>query len=74
MEVRRTGALGQAPQERLSRLTAAIRRIVASPDVGTVLREVVDSARTLSGARCGLIPSRFKSPAGRLSRARISRS
>ena len=46
----------EAPQdERISRLSAAILRISASLDVGTVLREVVDSARALTGARYGVI-------------------
>ena len=45
----------QAPQEHISRLIAAILRINASLDVGTVLREVIDSARTLTGARYGVI-------------------
>ena len=44
-----------APRERISRLSAAILRIVASLDVDTVLREVVDSARALTGARNGVI-------------------
>ena len=43
----------EAPQERLSGLIEAIRRIGASLDVATVLREVVDSARALTGARYG---------------------
>ena len=43
------------PRERVSRLGAAILRIVASLDVDTVLREVVDSARALTGARNGVI-------------------
>ena len=41
--------------ERISRLSAAILRISASLDVNTVLHEVVDSARALTGARYGLI-------------------
>ena len=44
-----------APHERISRLSAAILRINASLDVETVLREVVDSARALTGARHGVI-------------------
>ena len=40
---------------RLSSLSAAVLRISASLDVETVLREVVDSARALTGARYGLI-------------------
>ena len=44
-----------ASRERTSSLSAAILRISASLDVDTVLREVVDSARALTGARYGLI-------------------
>ena len=44
-----------ALRERLSALHAAILRISASLDVDTVLREVVDSARALTGARYGMI-------------------
>ena len=44
-----------APRERLSELVAAVLRISASLDVDAVLREVVDSARALTGARYGLI-------------------
>ena len=40
---------------RLSSLSAAVLRVSASLDVETVLREVVDSARALTGARYGLI-------------------
>ena len=40
-------------RERISRLSAASLRISASLDLNTVLREVVDSARTLTGARFG---------------------
>ena len=39
---------------RISSLSAAILRIGASPDAAAVLREVVDSARALAGARCGI--------------------
>ena len=42
-------------KERISSLSSAILRIRASLDVGTVLREVVDSARALTGARYGAI-------------------
>ena len=42
-------------RERISRLSAAVLRISASLDVATVLREVVDSARALTGARYGII-------------------
>ena len=45
----------EALRERISSLSAAILRISASLDVGTVLREVVDSARALTGARYGVI-------------------
>ncbi|MDD9993732.1 MAG: response regulator [Rhodospirillales bacterium] len=45
----------KALHERISSLSAAILRISASLDVETVLREVVDSARALTGARCGVI-------------------
>ena len=42
-------------RDRISRLSAASLRINASLDLGTVLREVVESARGLTGARYGLI-------------------
>ncbi len=45
----------EALQERFSRLCGAILRISASLDLETVLQEVVDSARALTGARYGLI-------------------
>ena len=51
----KTRRAAEAPRERISRLSAAILRISASLDVGTVLREVVDSARVLTGARYGVI-------------------
>ena len=44
-----------ALRERISRLSAAILRTSATLDLGTVLREVVDSARALTGARYGVI-------------------
>ena len=44
-----------APRDRASRLNAAILRITASLDVETVLNEVADSARALTGARYGAI-------------------
>ena len=44
-----------ALRERISMLSAAILRISASLDLDTVLREVVDSARALTGARYGMI-------------------
>ncbi len=42
-------------RDRISRLSAASLRISASLDISTVLREVVESARELTGARCGAI-------------------
>ncbi len=45
----------EALRERISRLGAAILRISASLDLDTVLREVLDTARALTGARHGLI-------------------
>ena len=45
----------QALRERLSKLCAAVLRISASLDLDTVLREVVASARALTGARYGVI-------------------
>ena len=45
----------EALRERVSKLSAASLRIGASLDLGTVLREVVDGARALTGARYGLI-------------------
>ena len=45
----------EALQERLDRLSAAALRINASLDLDTVLQEVVDSARALTGARYGVI-------------------
>ena len=45
----------EALRERIARLSAAILRISASLDVMTVLQEVADSARALTGARHGLI-------------------
>ena len=45
----------EALRERLSRLSAAILRTSASLNVGTVLHEVVESARALTGARYGVI-------------------
>ena len=41
--------------ERFSKLTALLLRINSSLDLDTVLQEVVDSARTLTGARYGII-------------------
>ena len=45
----------EALRERISALTAAILRINATLDLDTVLAEVVESARGLTGARCGVI-------------------
>ena len=45
----------QALGERISGLSAAILRISGSLDLNTVLQEVVDSARALTGARYGVI-------------------
>ena len=45
----------EALNERISRLSGAVLRISGSLDVVTVLREVVDSARALTGARYGVI-------------------
>ena len=42
-------------KERISLLCSAILRISASLDPGTVLQEVVDSARALTGAHYGVI-------------------
>jgi len=42
-------------RERSSKLNSVILRINASLDVNTVLREIVDSARALTGARYGVI-------------------
>ena len=45
----------EALRDRTGRLTAAILRISASLDVDTVLQEIVESARALTGARHGVI-------------------
>ena len=42
-------------QERVSRLSAAVLRISVSLDLDTVLQEVVDSGRALTGAQYGVI-------------------
>ena len=42
-------------EERISNLCAAVLRVSASLDLETVLREIVDSARALTGARYGLV-------------------
>ena len=44
-----------ALRERISALTSAILRISASLDVDTVLREIAEAARALTGARCAVI-------------------
>ena len=44
-----------ALQERVSRLSGAVLRVSASLDLDTVLQEVVDAARVLTGARYGAI-------------------
>ena len=41
--------------ERISRLSAAILRISQSLELATVLEEVVEGARALTGARSGVI-------------------
>ena len=43
------------PKDRRTSLSVAMLRISASLDLETVLREVVESARTLTGARYGAI-------------------
>ena len=45
----------EALRERVARLSGAILRISASLDLDTVLQEVIDGARALTGARLGLI-------------------
>ena len=47
----------EAPRNRLSQLSEASLRINESLDLGTVLQEILDSARLLTGARCGVIVS-----------------
>ena len=47
----------EALRQRLSRLSEAGLRINESLDFGTVLQDVVDSARALTGARHGVSPS-----------------
>ena len=42
-------------REAISRLNAAVLRVSASLDLATVLREVIDAARALTGAGCGII-------------------
>ena len=53
-----TDDLTQKPRtlrERIAAFNAAVLRINATLDLTTVLQEVVDSARVLTGARCGVI-------------------
>ena len=45
----------EAPRERVSALIAAIRRLNATLDLDTVLGEVLEGARALTGARKGVI-------------------
>ena len=45
----------EALRERVARLSAAVLRVSGSLDLETVLQEVVESARALTGARYGLI-------------------
>ena len=45
----------EALEERISLLSGAVLRISSSLDLDTVLQEVVDSARALTGARYGVI-------------------
>ncbi len=45
----------EALRERVSRLSAAVLRASASLDLDTVLQEVLDAARALTGARYGVI-------------------
>ena len=51
----KTGRAAVTPEERISRLYAALVRITASLDLNTVLREVVEGARALTSARCSSI-------------------
>ncbi|MDE0193895.1 MAG: response regulator [Gammaproteobacteria bacterium] len=46
---------GPALRETLTALSAATLRIIGSLDLDTVLREIVESARALTGARTGVI-------------------
>ena len=45
----------EALEKRVSQLSAAVLRVSSSLDLDTVLQEVVDSARLLTGARYGVI-------------------
>ena len=51
----RTGPRPPTLREAVSRLGAAVLRVSASLDAATVLHEVVDAARALTGARYGVI-------------------
>ena len=51
-------------RERLSRLSESSRRINESLDFGTVLQEVLDAARSLTGARYGIMT--FSGESGRV--------
>ena len=53
----------EALRDRISRLHEAILRISGSLDLGTVLREVVESARALTGARYAVITTIDEQPA-----------
>ena len=63
--MRQAGLVAETPDElrrrnemleqRISNLGAAVLRLGASLDLETVLREIVDSARALTGARLGLM-------------------
>ncbi|MCY4587487.1 MAG: ATP-binding protein, partial [Bryobacterales bacterium] len=45
----------EPPRDRISRLCASMLKISTSLDINTVLHEVIDSARILTGAGCGVI-------------------
>ena len=47
----------EALRERFSQLSATVLRVSASLDLATVLEEVAEGARALTGARCGVILS-----------------
>ena len=51
------GQQTERPRDRLSRLSEASLRINESLDLDTVLQEILDSARSLTDARCGVIVS-----------------
>ena len=54
-ETTEPGRQVEALHERISALTAAFLRISASLDVGTVVREIAEAARALTGARFAII-------------------